>query len=63
MVEDEAKQEIRMKQAASRSLPFNPEDGGNILPKRLLTFNGLHGFISQTIQHFITTAVGTSNST
>jgi hypothetical protein len=33
------------------------------LPKRRLTFNGLHGFISQKIALFITTAVRTSNFT
>jgi hypothetical protein len=32
-------------------------------PKRLLTFNGLHGVISQKIVLFITTAVRTSNPT
>jgi hypothetical protein len=30
-------------------------------PKRLLTFNGLHGIISQKIQVFITTAVRASD--
>jgi hypothetical protein len=30
-------------------------------PKRRLTFNGLHGFITQKIQHFITTGVRTLN--
>jgi hypothetical protein len=33
------------------------------LPKRLLTFNGLHGVISQDLELLITTAVRTSNPT
>jgi hypothetical protein len=32
-----------------------------VRPKRRLTFNGLHGVISQQTEHFITTAVRTSN--
>jgi hypothetical protein len=32
-------------------------------PKRLLTFNGLHGVISQKMVHFITTGVRTSDPT
>jgi hypothetical protein len=36
---------------------FEPKDGGHVPPKRHLTFNGLHGVISQMIEHFITTAV------
>jgi hypothetical protein len=32
-------------------------------PKRWMTFNGLHGVISQKIELFITTAVRTSNLT
>jgi hypothetical protein len=32
-------------------------------PKRQLTFNGLHGIVSQKIEVFITTAVRTSNPT
>jgi hypothetical protein len=28
---------------------FDPEDGGDVLPKCQLTFNGLHGVISQKI--------------
>jgi hypothetical protein len=36
---------------------------GDIPPKHLLTFNGLHGVISQNIVLFITTAVRTSNPT
>jgi hypothetical protein len=43
------------------SLFLNPEDGGDVPPKCLLTFNGLHGVISQKIELFITTAVRTSN--
>jgi hypothetical protein len=33
----------------------------HVLPKRRLTFNGLHGVISQKIRFFIPTAVRTSN--
>jgi hypothetical protein len=40
---------------------FGSEDGGDVPPKRRLTFNGLHGVISQKIVLFITTAVRTSN--
>jgi hypothetical protein len=35
----------------------------HILPKRRLTFNGLHGVISHKAEPFITTAVRTSNPT
>jgi hypothetical protein len=43
---------------------FGPEDGGEYIPpKHLLTFNGLHGVISQKIELFITIAVRTSNGT
>jgi hypothetical protein len=38
-------------------------DAGDVPPKRRLTFNGLHGVISQKIELFITTAVRTSNPT
>jgi hypothetical protein len=39
-------------------LIFDSEDEENMfLPKRHLTFNGLHGVISQKIVLFITTAV------
>jgi hypothetical protein len=31
---------------------FDPEDGGDVSPKRKLTFNGLHGVISQKIELF-----------
>jgi hypothetical protein len=31
----------------SPGLFFNPEDGGDVPPKRRLTSNGLHGAISQ----------------
>jgi hypothetical protein len=41
---------------------FNPEDGGDVSPKRRLTFNGLHSIISQKVVLFITTAVRTSKS-
>jgi hypothetical protein len=40
---------------------FYPEDGGDVSPKRRLTFNGLHDVISQKIIVFITTALRTSN--
>jgi hypothetical protein len=33
---------------------FDPEDGGDVSPKRRLTFNGLHGVISPKILLFIT---------
>jgi hypothetical protein len=42
---------------------FDPEDGGDVPPKRRLTFNRLHGIISQKTVFFITTAVRTSNPT
>jgi hypothetical protein len=42
-----------MKQVASRALKV----GGNVPPKRRLTFNRLHGFIAQKIKLFVTTAV------
>jgi hypothetical protein len=48
-----------VKQVASRALP--PEDGGEMFLR--LTFNGLHGIISQKIVLFITTAVRTANPT
>jgi hypothetical protein len=35
----------------------------HVSPKRQLTFNGLHGIISQKIELFITTAVRTSSPT
>jgi hypothetical protein len=44
-------------------LYFDPEDGGDVPPKSPLAFNGLHSVISQKIELFIITAVGTSNST
>jgi hypothetical protein len=42
---------------------FEPEDGGDIFLRNVdeLTFNGLHGVISQKIELFIPTAVRTSN--
>jgi hypothetical protein len=41
---------------------FDPEDGGHMyLRKVWLTFNGLHGIISQELVVFITTAVRTAN--
>jgi hypothetical protein len=42
---------------------FDPEDGGDVPPKRQLKLNGLHGVISQKMILFITTAVQTSNPT
>jgi hypothetical protein len=33
---------------------FDPEDGGDAPPKHRLTFNGLHGVISQKLLLFIT---------
>jgi hypothetical protein len=38
---------------------FDPEDRGDVSPKRQLTFNGLRGVITQKIVLFIITAVGT----
>jgi hypothetical protein len=42
---------------------FDSEDGGDVPPKHLLTFNGLQGVLSQNIVLFITTAVRISNPT
>jgi hypothetical protein len=42
---------------------FDPEDGGDVPPKRRLTFNVLQGVVSQNIALFITTAVITANPT
>jgi hypothetical protein len=42
---------------------FDPKDGSDVPPKRRLTFNGLHGTISQMIGLFIATTVRTSNPT
>jgi hypothetical protein len=43
---------------------FGPEDGGDMFPRNIwLTFNGLHGVISQKFIFFITTAVRTSDLT
>jgi hypothetical protein len=38
---------------------FDPEDGGDVPPKRRLTFNRLHDVISQNITLSITTDVRT----
>jgi hypothetical protein len=38
---------------------FDSEDGGDVRPKRQLTFNGKHRVISQRIDLFVTTAVRT----
>jgi hypothetical protein len=46
------------------ALFFDPEDGGDYVPpKHRLTFNGLHGVISQKIVLSVTIAVRTSNPT
>jgi hypothetical protein len=42
---------------------FDLEDGGDVPPKRQLTFNGLHGVISLKILFFIASAVRTLSST
>jgi hypothetical protein len=43
---------------------FEPEDGSDMFLRNFsLLFNGLHGFVSQKIELFITTAVRTSNPT
>jgi hypothetical protein len=42
---------------------FNPEAGGDMFLWNWLTFNRLHGVISQKIELFITTSVRTSNPT
>jgi hypothetical protein len=42
---------------------FDPEDEGDVPPKRRLTLNGLHDVISQKLIPFITAAVKTSNPT
>jgi hypothetical protein len=39
---------------------MEPEGGDMFLPKRRLTFNGLHGVISQKMELFTHTAVRTS---
>jgi hypothetical protein len=44
-------------------LLFDHEDGGDVPPKRRLTFAGPHGVISQKIEVMITIAVRTLNST
>jgi hypothetical protein len=44
-------------------LLFDPEDGGDILPKYRLNFNELHRVIAQQMELFIATAPRTSNST
>jgi hypothetical protein len=44
-------------------LIFGPEDGGHMFFPKRLTFNGLHGVISQKIILFLTTAVRISNPT
>jgi hypothetical protein len=42
---------------------FDPEDVGNVFPKRRLILNGLHYIIPQNVELFATTAVRTSNPT
>jgi uncharacterized membrane protein len=44
-------------------LYISPEDGDDVSQKGLLTFNGLHGVVAQKIVLFVTTVLGTSNST
>jgi hypothetical protein len=41
-------------------LLFDPEDGGDVPPKLRLTFNGLHGVVSQKIVLFTCTGVDVS---
>jgi hypothetical protein len=52
-----------VKAGGKLGLLFDPEDGGDVPPKRRLTFNGLQGVISQKTVFFITTGVRTSNPT
>jgi hypothetical protein len=40
-------------QQAELDLFFDPEDGGDVPPKRRLTLNGLHGVISQKMILFV----------
>jgi hypothetical protein len=65
--EELAKQQTSMKlllaSCIAGSLFFNPEDGGDMFLRKMLIFNGLHSFISQKTELFITTAVKTSNLT
>jgi hypothetical protein len=42
---------------------IDPEDGGDVPPKRRLNLDGLHDVISEKMVLFITTAVKTSNPT
>jgi hypothetical protein len=42
---------------------FDPEDGGNVHLNHQLTFNAIHGFISQKTALLITSAVKTLNPT
>jgi hypothetical protein len=43
---------------------FEPENGSDMFLRNVgLLFNGLHGFISQKIELFITTGVRTSKPT
>jgi hypothetical protein len=64
-VGEQAMQETSMKQVVSITLliirPWRWR--WHVPPKRPLTFNGLHGVISQKMELFITTAVRTSNPT
>jgi hypothetical protein len=50
------------KKLALLGLFFDPEDGGDVPPKRPLTFNGLCGIIYQKAEHSITTSVRNSNT-
>jgi hypothetical protein len=42
---------------------FYPEEGGNMFLLTSVDLNGLHGYISQKIESFVTTAERTSNPT
>jgi hypothetical protein len=46
------KAELCMHAGFLLGLFFDPEDGGDVPPKRRLTFNGLYGVISQKIGLF-----------
>jgi hypothetical protein len=66
MVEEQAKQDIRLKQSlvccllyadVLQGLFFDPKTRPRVPPKRRMTFNGLHGIIYQEIELFIIAAV------
>jgi hypothetical protein len=67
--EELAEQEPSVKSDGTKSyggfllgLSYDPQYLGNVPPKRRLTFNGVHGIISQRTILSITTTVKTSNS-